>query len=332
MRIKVSEMGNREVAKYLLRLDFMVTSVLFIAVFSILFMLIYTPFSMAAWFDVTDERSMFVTFAFYIVAVATMIISKVALRWLQGRIRISAPIYGLWLLIEAFVITWLYIGFTRVILPETICTPQFTLRVFSCVIAILAIPYTIVSLYAAYRSQREENQIIRYREHLLGNNASPSNLINLADENGVVKLTIDIDSLYYIESQDNYVKIYYDNDGSLQSYMLRSRTKSIESTLANTSMLRCHRSYIVNTTNINVVRNDKSNPVVILKHPSIKPIPVSKSYYDRLISLVNNSQSADSGVDPTIEQLLSDKDNSSPSAIELLNDIKALISKHLRQK
>ena len=311
----------------------MVTSVLFIAVFSILFMLIYTPFSMAAWFDVTDERSMFVTFAFYIVAVATMIISKVAMRWAQSRIRISTPIYLLWLIIEAFVITWLYIGFTRVILPETICTPQFTLRVFSCVVAILAIPYTMVSLYAAYRSQREENQIMRYREHLLGGNVSTSNLINLADENGVVKLTIDINSLYYIESQDNYVKIYYDNDGALHSYMLRSRTKSIESTLANTSMLRCHRSYIINTANINLVRNDKSNPVVILKHPDIKPIPVSKSYYERLITLVNESKSSESGLEPTPEPLSLDKTNpSSPAANELLNEIRALIGKYFRQK
>lgn len=310
----------------------MVTSVLFIAVFSILFMLIYTPFSMAAWFNLSDERSMFVTIAFYIVAVATMIISKVGMCWAQRRICISTPIYVAWLLVEAFVVTWLYLGFTRVILPETICTQQFTLRVFSCVVAILAIPYTIVSLYAAYRSQREENQLMRYREHLLGNNAAGSNLINLPDENGVVKLTIDIESLYYIESQDNYVKIYYENEGSLHSYMLRSRTKSIESALANTSMLRCHRSYIVNVANINLVRNDKSSPVVILKHPDIKPIPVSKSYYERIITLVNTSQPTDAESNATLETSPLGKDGASFAANELLDEIRTLIGKYFKQK
>lgn len=325
-------MNNREIAKFLLRLDFMVTSVLFIAVFSILFMLIYTPFSMAAWFNLSDERSMFVTIAFYIVAVATMIISKVGMCWAQRRICISTPIYVAWLLVEAFVVTWLYLGFTRVILPETICTQQFTLRVFSCVVAILAIPYTIVSLYAAYRSQREENQLMRYREHLLGNNAAGSNLINLPDENGVVKLTIDIESLYYIESQDNYVKIYYENEGSLHSYMLRSRTKSIESALANTSMLRCHRSYIVNVANINLVRNDKSSPVVILKHPDIKPIPVSKSYYERIITLVNTSQPTDAESNATLGASPLGKDGASFAANELLDEIRTLIGKYFKQK
>ena len=84
-------MRNREVAKFLLRLDFMVASVMFIAAFSILFMLIYSPFSVAAWFSVTDERSMIVTVAFYIVAVAAMLLSKVVMRSMQSRVRISTP-------------------------------------------------------------------------------------------------------------------------------------------------------------------------------------------------------------------------------------------------
>lgn len=332
-KLKFIETMGKEVSKYLFRLDFMVSSVLFIAVFSILFMAIYTPFSMAAWFDVTEEQPMVITVSFYIVAVATMLISKIAMRWMQRKVCISTPIYLLWLLVEAVVIAWLYIGFTRVIMPETICTPEYTLRVFCCVVAILAIPYTIVSLYAAYRSQKEENEIIRYRERLLGSNETSSNLINLSDENGVVKLTIDIDSLYYMESQDNYVKICYENDGSLHSYMLRSRTKSIESALANTTMLRCHRSYIINTAKINIVRNDKSNPVVILKHPDIKPIPVSKSYYDRLISLVNASQPGDAGIEAAAEQMSAEKGRDSVSmSNELLDDLKALINKYFKQK
>ena len=324
---------SRESAKYLFRLDFMVSSVMFIAVFSILFMLIYSPFSMAAWFNVTEEQPMFVTIAFYIVAVATMLISKISMRWVWQRYGLSTYIYVLWLFVEAFVITWLYMGFTRVILPETVCTSEFTLRVFSCVVAILAIPYTIVSLYAAYRSQKEENAIIRYREHLLGSGVTPSNLINLSDEKGVVKLTIDIDSLYYMESQDNYVKICYENDGKLHSYMLRCRTKSIEATLANTTMLRCHRSYLVNTTKINLVRNDKSNPVVVLKHPDIKPIPVSKSYYDRVKALADSDavQTAEAGIGAAVEKMVAEQtDNSSVN--EMIDEIRALISKYIKQK
>ena len=308
----------------------MVMSVIFIAVFSILFMLIYTPFSLSAWFSISDERHMFVTVAFYIVAVATMLISKIAMRWVLGRFRISTPLYLLWLLVEAFVITWLYMGFTQVILPETESSSEFVLRVFSCVVAILAIPYTMVSLYAAYRSQKEENEVIRYREKLFGAGGAPMNLINLSDENGVVRLTIDIGSLYYMESQDNYVKVCYESDGALHNYMLRSRTKSLEKALANTSMLRCHRSYLINTTKINLVRNEKSSPVVLLKHPDIKPIPVSKSYYDRIISLVKDSQPMDGEEGTPVETQNAEKGVA--AANELLDKIKTLIGEYIKQK
>ena len=322
---------NRETAKYLFRLDFMVLSVIFISVFSILFMIIYAPFSMAAWFDVTEEQPMFVTIAFYIVAVATMLISKIGMRWVHRRFDISAYLYTLWLLVEAFVITWLYLGFTQVILPETVCSSEFVLRVFSCVVAILAIPYTMVSLYAAYLSQKEEAAIARYRESLLESNIAPSNLINLTDENGVIKLTIDIDSLYYMESQDNYVRVCYENEGSLQSYMLRSRTKSLEAALANTSMQRCHRSYLINTAKINVVRNQKPNPVAILKHPDIKPIPVSKSYYDRITAMVEALHPIENDIAPANEITSTEKISSSTTT-ELLNEIKILINKYIKQK
>ena len=320
---------GRETAKYLFRLDFMVLSVMFIAAFSVLFMIIYAPFSMAAWFDVTEEQPMFVTVAFYIVAVATMLLSKIALRWIVRRFEISTRLYILWLIAEAFVIAWLYIGFTRVILPETECSSEFVGRVFSCVVAILAIPYTMVSLYAAYRSQKEENAIIRYQKSLTESNVAPSNLINLTDENGAVKLTIDIDSLYYMESQDNYVKVYYDNEGVLSSYMLRSRTKHLEQMLASTPMQRCHRSFMINTTKINIVRNQKPNAVAILKHPNIKPIPISKSYYERIIAMVEPSQGAESSNNENLGGQTIEEKSGRLTIDELISDIKKLIRKYL---
>ena len=188
----------------------------------------------------------------------------------------------------------------------------------------------MVSLYAAYRSQKEENAIIRYRKSLLENNVAPSNLINLTDENGAVKLTIDIDSLYYMESQDNYVKICYENEGALCSYMLRSRTKHLESSLANTPMQRCHRSYLINTAKINIVRNEKPNPVAVLKHPNIKPIPISKSYYDRIISMVEISQSSDNDND-IISGQISESKGGRFTIDELICDIKKLIRKYLKR-
>ena len=288
-------MRSREIPAFLLKLDFMIGSVAFIAIFSILFMIIYTPFSVAAWFDIFYDRNLSLTVAFYMAAVALLMISKVCMVWAHGRISITAGVYMLWLFGEVVAISLLYTGFTQVLVfhgeyPDPI---GVTIRAFCCVTAILAIPYTIASLYAAYKSKKEENDIMRYRTKLLEGSIGTNRLVNLYDGNGVVKLTIDIDSLYYMESQDNYVKICYDNDGALHNYMLRCRTKALEDSLVDTSMVRCHRSYIINTTKIKMLRSDKANNVVILKHPDVRPIPVSKSYYEKLMNLISAGQHSD---------------------------------------
>jgi DNA-binding LytR/AlgR family response regulator len=90
-------------------------------------------------------------------------------------------------------------------------------------------------------------------------------------------MSINIDSLYYVESQDNYVKIYYESDGKLCNYMLRSTTKAIENKFGE-YLIRCHRGYIVNKNKIKIFRNDRDGMYVKLMHDSIKQIPVSRSY------------------------------------------------------
>ena len=128
-------------------------------------------------------------------------------------------------------------------------------------------------------------------QYKLALNSEPSvmypSLVNLYDYNGTLKLTINSESLYYMESQDNYVKIYYENQGKLLSYMLRSRTKTIEENLAETSMVRCHRSYMVNVMKINHITKGGKARYIVLSNNDIKPIPVSKSYFKNLVEKID---------------------------------------------
>ncbi|MBO5687188.1 MAG: LytTR family transcriptional regulator, partial [Alistipes sp.] len=83
------------------------------------------------------------------------------------------------------------------------------------------------------------------------------------------------------------IKIFYENNGKLLSYMLRSRTKTIEENLADTSMVRCHRSYMVNVMKINHIRKGGKARYIVLSNDDIKPIPVSKSYFKTLIAKID---------------------------------------------
>lgn len=280
---------NQEIPKFLLDKRYLFGSVVFVLTFSVLFMWAYTPFSNTAWFSLTNLMDLGKTVAFYTVAVAIMFISKMLMNLFQRKVCFTYVKYIAWVVVEIVVIALFYTLFTLVFQPDRgFDALNILMKALGCIMLILAIPYTILTLYAAYRDKTEELEMLQYEMSLSGESsvAYPS-LVNLYDYNGTLKLTINSDSLYYMESQDNYVKIYYENQGKLMSYMLRCRTKAIEENLAETSMVRCHRSYMVNVMKINHIRKGGKARYIVLSTEAIKPIPVSKSYFKNLIEKID---------------------------------------------
>ena len=177
-----------------------------------------------------------------------------------------------------------------------------------CVTIILALPNAFILFYAAYYSKCEELEASQYqyqqleKEYRLLNSrqqdlraATPTRIdapkmINLHDNNGTLRLSINTDALYYLESEDNYMKVYYKHKDRILSYMLRCRTRSVEESLKDTSLVRCHRSYIVNINKIQLLEEDKRMHYITLNDKSIGRIPVSKSYYDKVLALLNALQ------------------------------------------
>ena len=126
-------------------------------------------------------------------------------------------------------------------------------------------------------------------------------MINLHDNNGTLRLSINTDALYYLESEDNYIKVYYKHQERILSYMLRCRTRSVEESLKDTSMVLCHRSYIVNINKIQFMEEDKRMHYITLNDKSIARIPVSKSYYDKVVTALNAIQNKEAQTEIHIE-------------------------------
>ena len=72
---------------------------------------------------------------------------------------------------------------------------------------------------------------------------SESRIINLFDHNGILRFSIKESDLYYIISQDNYVRIHSLNNGEMTSYMLRCPLKVIEKSIKGSSLIRCTALY-----------------------------------------------------------------------------------------
>ena len=280
---------NKKTPRYLLESRTLTGSVIFIVLFSILFMIIYGPYSSTSWLTLMFQeqessevysgfRMVMASVAFYLVAIAFLILSKVLLHQVHRRHPITNGQLMLWVGGEVVMESFIYTVFTELFV---ITDPNIFLSILGRSILVLAfiliVPYVICVLYATTRYQRL--LLDRIGMNMVNDktdNTDPK-LIHLVDSTGKLKMSISIDSLYYVESQDNYVKIYYEADGKLCNYMLRSTTKAIENKFGE-YLIRCHRGYIVNKNKIKIFRNDRDGMYIKLTHDGIKQIPVSKSY------------------------------------------------------
>ena len=232
---------------------------------------------------------------------------------LQDRYILTITRYLWWLIFENIAISLLYTIFTITLFPKSgVHFPDVGVRALGCVTIILTIPNVIILFYAAYRAKCEELEATQYQLQRLGeeyrllesskeheiravvnssnivNNSKGPTMISLYDNNNILRLTINVDSLYYLESEDNYIKVHYKHNDKITSYMLRCRTRSVEKSLEGTCMVRCHRSFMVNVVNINHIRKEGKSRYIVLTNNSIKPIPVSKSYFKNLIEKIDN--------------------------------------------
>ena len=99
-----------------------------------------------------------------------------------------------------------------------------------------------------------------------------------------------LDHIYYIESAENYVHIYYRNKEAVERFTLRSSLKKQQDKLEKYGFIRCHRSYLVNFANILLLRKDKDGPYLDFGEVGLQQIPISKTYLDAVTAyFIQNS-------------------------------------------
>ena len=100
-----------------------------------------------------------------------------------------------------------------------------------------------------------------------------------------MKLSVSLSNLFYIESDDNYIIVWYsDNKGNLKKYMIRCRLKTVEESFRGSSLVRCHRKYIVNMDKVKVLRKEKDGYELDLENDAIPPIAITKTYAENVLS------------------------------------------------
>jgi len=106
--------------------------------------------------------------------------------------------------------------------------------------------------------------------------------LQFISENGKDIFTVAADDLLYLESQDNYLEIFYLSNGQRRSQLIRSSLKRVEA-MALPGLARCHRSFIVNLQQVRACHGNQHG--LKLSLPGLdQPLPVSRAYTQAILS------------------------------------------------
>lgn len=265
---------------YMFTRKFLFLTVLFIVVFSILFLQLYSPFSTTYWFTLSDSYKLIGTVTMYAFSVLFLITSKLLLMDLNRRYGVGGLGLVLFSLAEALIVSLIYIAITLLVKQESVSLRELFPRAVFCIFLILVIPYIIAYLYGYAHGLKVQS----------GSSPSRPNgtlVVSIHDIKGNIKLSLRIMDILYAVSEDNYVKIFYEQDGVVRNSMIRTTAKNIEDDLEG-YITRCHRSYLINIARVRFFNNDRDNLYVIMDQEGINPIPVSRSYRDTVAALLSD--------------------------------------------
>jgi hypothetical protein len=283
---KQDKMITQKVPSYLLQKNQILGSLLFTILFSIIFLNIYTPFSSTAWFDLGKSDFFFFTVGVLAASTLILILSRILIFNSKKWFKLTFLGFFVWLFAEIVLITTLYTFVTITFIEQTDASFWTVFpRAFLYTSVILIIPDTISVLYCALNDKNRTLRLLNYKDFVSDDELANKDkeLIHLTDNYGNLKLSIKLDNLYYIESHDNYIKVYYMNKGAMCNYLLRCKLKTIEESFANSSLMRCHRSYIINSDKVKVIRKEKEGIYIDLDSEKVKSIPVSKGYSQKVM-------------------------------------------------
>ena len=274
-----------EMHKYLFSKRLLTLSVITLFLFSIPLLFVYGYFSDTIWLGFGSLRKFLFTLVFYVLVLAVMAMSKILIyRYQSGHVLTLAK-FLIWAFSEYVILALIYLLLTPAATGYEIhITLTLVLKASLCVTLIIALPYAFLCLGASNRALREEYDALKASIAAQEN----KDRITLVDYKGVPALVLKTDAVLYMESQDNYMMVHYLSEGKELKYMLRCPTRMMDSVLEGTSLMRCHRSYIVNLSHISEFVRRQKRAVIIMDNRDKTEISVSKSYYKAVLTRIRN--------------------------------------------
>ncbi len=239
-------------------------------VFCVIFLNVFEPFNIGRWYSDSGFIQFLRLSSYGFVIAVVFLFTQFPLRKFFNIKEFKIKTFLLWLIIEIALINLAYIILYGNPIGNFINDLGFSLKY---TLLSIWLPYSFAVLIVYYKNQRNEIESLKTRVNKL----PEKRLIVFKDENGKVRFSVVANDLLLLESTDNYVSVFYILQNKVQRKLLRNTLKNLEEMLKENSIIRCHRSFMVNPVNVEFMQKEGKKLQLKIKHVE-KTIPVSEKY------------------------------------------------------
>ncbi len=263
-----------------------VAMVIFVPLFILAFFLLYQPFnfndvevSIFTRLGASEEVAKnLILVSMILIGFAVILISRIAMSITGKRHAFTYRSYIIWVACEILVMVFIYaiIQYTANSTVPSSFQETFK-KLLGRTILVLLIPYVLCYIYFILQDKVKELKNIRKKLEE-DENALQKAYVQIHDEHGEMRLSIRRENLILIESADNYIEVWYLNNGQIKKSLIRNTLMRVAKELEPLNIRRCHRSYIVNLEHIKVLRREKEGVFIDMGIEGVPEIPISKTY------------------------------------------------------
>ncbi|MBP5413198.1 MAG: response regulator transcription factor [Bacteroidales bacterium] len=283
---------SKKIPEYLISKAVNCKLLIFVTLFSIVFVNVYTPFEYSTWFNTSSSTLRIIyAVAATIAGVSILAVSRIIMHYVYKKNTLTILQYCIWIVAEIVLIASVYSLFSCFLLDDSREYSDVFQRSITFIALILFIPYTVSYLYFALKDKENkiDDLLTQQKEGTPPAEKEFDGIILFKDEKDTLKLSVKQDCVYFLEAADNYVNIYYLNKNKLNKCMLRNTLKNLEEQLKDKGFIRCHRSYMVNINKIKLIQKEKEGLFINLDLEEADNIPISKTYAEDILQMFSQT-------------------------------------------
>ncbi len=271
---------NKKIQPYLTEKHNIVSQIFLTAAFALLFINLYAPFNVVASLQISKLQLFLYSSGVILTGVLVVAISRIIMYHLVRRgLELKVYQYLLWFAAEIVSMALFFTFYELVILKEERSfTDVLGVSVLNTSLTLL-LPFAGSWLYFSWHDKKKK--LLELSE--APDPSAQKTMIPLCDEKGVLRLSVKRSDLLYFQGSDNYVTAWYLSHERLSKYLLRNTLKKMEDDLIAESIIRCHRSFLVNMDRVKLIRREKDGLILELDTPDLVTVPVSKTYMNQVL-------------------------------------------------